>query len=97
MSYKPLPPEQITIQISDEMMMIVQGKTKGSHLAYHACGLQIYKIGQSAYHHPDCISNMVKNACEARRIPLTSLREVFTNTPRKSSFSTETRPMFGDE
>lgn len=89
--------EQITIQITDDLIQVVQGKADGSRLAYHASGLQIWKIGQSDYHHIDCVSNLAMQACEARHIPLASLRHVFTNTRVKSSFSTETTPMFGDE
>lgn len=98
MSYrKPLPPEQITIQITDELIQVVDGKTEGARLAYHALGLQIYKIGKSDYHHIDCVSNLAMQACEARHIPIGTLRHVFTATPRKTGFSTETKPMFGDE
>ncbi len=89
--------EVITIQITDELIQVVEGKTEGSRLAYHAAGLQIWKIGQSDYHHIDCVTNLAMQACTARHIPVSSLRHVFTNTPRKSSFSTETKPMFGDK
>lgn len=95
MSYKG--PEQITIKITNELIQVVSGKTKGARLAYHAAGLQIWKIGKSDYHHVDCVTNLAMQACDARHIPLASLRHVFANNRVKSSFSTETTPMLGDE
>lgn len=89
--------EKITIQITDELIRVVDGVTDGARLAYHAAGLQIWKIGQSDYHHIDCVSNLAMQACEARHIPLASLRHVFTNTRAKTGFSTETKPMFEEK
>ncbi len=97
MPNKPLLPEQITIIITDELIKIEQGKVKGSKLAYHAAGLQIYKIGMSDYHHIDCLSNLAMQACQMRHIPITSLRHVFTNSRTPKAVETKTRSMFDKE
>jgi|SRR5882672_3656335 len=90
-------PEIITIQITDELIQVVSGKTDGARLAYHASGLQIWKIGKSDYHHIDCVTNLAMQACEARHIPIASLRHVFTNSRVSDPVKTLTMPMFGDD
>lgn len=89
--------ESITIQITDELIAVVQGRTKGARLAFIAAGLQIWKIGQSDYHHVDCVGNLAMQACEARHIPIVSLRQVFHSSPIKMVIITSTKTMFGEE
>lgn len=64
----------ITFKISDEMIVEHDGKLPKSRIAFRGAGIEIYVVGVSKYHHPDCVPNMAMNACIARHIPVISLR-----------------------
>jgi len=73
-------PEIITIQITDELIQVVSGKNRRRALSLSRFGLAIWKNSKSDYHHIDCVTNLAMQACEARHIPIASLRHVFTNS-----------------
>lgn len=66
--------EHITIEVSDEKIVVVQGQSARARLVFLAAGLSIWVKGSSKYHHTDCIPNLAMNACLDRHIPLISLR-----------------------
>jgi hypothetical protein len=84
---------EITFIVTDEAITVVDCRIVGARLGYTANGLLIYIDGSSKYHHPDCINNLAMQACEARHIPLITLRQqkqAYTPKP----LDTETKRMF---
>lgn len=85
----------MTICLSDETLVMIEGRVSGSRLVYQAAGINFYQEGVSKYHHDDCVPNMVMNACLERHIPVVSLRRVKAVNAGKKPIDTKTRNMFG--
>ncbi len=86
---------EVTIKISDEMIEVIEERVSGSHIAFYSAGLTVYVMGQSKFHHPDCVRNLAMQCCEARHIPVISLRDAAYKKAAKKQVLSETRDMFG--
>jgi len=64
----------MTLLVGDESVQMVEGKIARATLAYSADGLMVYQLGTSKHQHEDLLRCLVLNACEARHIPIVSLR-----------------------
>lgn len=85
---------EMTFIVTDEAITVVECRIVGARLGYVADGLLIYIDGHSSYHHPDCLNNLAMQACQARHIPLITLRQ--DGPVRGSSMrnQSETKDMF---
>lgn len=84
----------ITILVSDESMKVVYERVSRSTLRYSADGLMVYVLGQSKYHHDDCLRNLALSECLLRHIPVITLRDRRHPLRAGKAIRSDTQDMF---
>jgi len=87
----------MTLLVNDESVTLVEGKTARATLAYSADGLMVYQLGTSKHQHEDLLRCLVLNACEARHIPIFSLRNRRVALKVGQGIRSDTVDMFGSK
>lgn len=85
----------ITISVSSETMVVIEGeRIRPSRLVWRASGLEVWVKGTMTDHQHLQARSLVMNLCEARHIPLISLRDVTVKPEKINRMKTDTRSMF---
>lgn len=71
---KPLPDEEVTLEIKYNVIKSKDGKSKRARLEWVAPGIKIYVVGSLAGHLYEQAANSAMHLCENRNIPVRSLR-----------------------
>lgn len=88
----------ITIEVQPEVLLVHEGvKLPDTRLVWRADNLEVWVDGSMTDQQHQQARCLVMNVCEARHIPLMTLRDVTVKARKAKAKKTDTKFMFGDK